>query len=66
MDASAFVSKEQWDEILARNGCDEVMVFKVSSFILNCFLSPFSFDGWGKKGNQRTIIFLEKVTFCNL
>ena len=24
MDASAFVTKDQWDEILARNGCDEV------------------------------------------
>jgi len=24
MDASAFVSREQWDTILARNGCDEV------------------------------------------
>lgn len=26
MDASAFVSKDQWDEILVRNGCDEVSI----------------------------------------
>jgi hypothetical protein len=49
MDASAFVSKEQWDEILARNGCDEVMVFQVLPFVLNCFLSPFSFEGEKKE-----------------
>ena len=24
MDASAFVSKEEWEEILLKNGCDEV------------------------------------------
>lgn len=27
MDPSAFVNKEEWEEILQRNGCDEVTQF---------------------------------------
>ena len=27
MDASAFVTKDEWEDILTKNGCDEVTVF---------------------------------------
>ena len=49
MDASAFVSKEQWDEILARNGCDEVIVFPSVTFCTELFPFALFFWGWEKK-----------------
>ena len=35
MDASAFVTKDEWEDILTKNGCDEVTVlFTVNIIVL--------------------------------